>query len=913
MKFFPYRCYHYNTDPNPRTHSGVAIFIKTYIKHKVIEHKFSSDTLAILVETNNGPVIISVNYTPPSRPSLPRRDLDWICGHQTPVYLMADLNARHSTYDDFHSNPRGKLLHNGWTGRGRLRFLGPNEGTYRTVTGRLSKPDLVLSNRACYHHFTIRNADRNVSDHAPIRLTVSCTPIKIPCKSYEDIKNADWTAFSGTIKDNLRPFNLNGSPTDSINPAIDNVTNAIKVAKNRAIPVKNYRMSTKVRTSLKFFRLLKILVQLHNLLEIHRWNPAIKLYVMNHRNNIISQLKEEALSIQASNWKEFLNEAASVRNSNPKAFWSKIKSAMNKSPSNLTFAITDTGLPGGRVLEKKEDIEEAFRRVCREKYKPPPINCIDPATLDSVNNFHAQNPSITIPHQNIDLNRLISDSITISPIKPSEVIEVIHNFKNKAPGPDEIRRIHLVNAHKILIVLLTKIFNYALSAGLYPSEFKSGIMIFIAKKDKPPCNAANYRPITLINIFGKIYGKIINQRFVQHMENENLFNPHQFGFRKGRGTTSSLALTYEFISRKKASNPKRRVSVVARDVSGAFDRVWHECLIRLFTKLRLPFLFIKVISHFLKDRSLRIRIRGYLGPSFGMEAGVPQGAPDSPDFFNVSTLPMDFDFLNVHEYTYDPWYCDDQLQVIAGDYSRIGAHKFQLDKAIKTQNSFERTRGIITCTEKSVVIPIGQKLDRNFKVNDNGNILYYPTIQSTGTTKILGLTIARHSFTSAHISVASRNAKNSLSKCYRFQGLDTSVRIMLYKMLVLPILTYPVTPLNTAPKSGMLQLQRVQNKALSFIYNSRWPLIVPARNLHQRATLEPINIVIHDRARAIWEKIEAGIAADLNSFTRIDAIPYNNPYRNFPSSLYRARKPAPPPIFTLEDTHLPQVNAYYEI
>merc|ERR1712082_128346 len=107
---------------------------------------------------------------------------------------------------------------------------------------------------------------------------------------------------------------------------------------------------------------------------------------MNHRNSIISQLKEEALSIQATNWKEFLNEAASVRNSNPKAFWSKIKSAMNKSPSNLTFAITDTGLPGGKVLEKKEDIEEAFRRVCREKYKPPPINCIDSATLDSVNN-----------------------------------------------------------------------------------------------------------------------------------------------------------------------------------------------------------------------------------------------------------------------------------------------------------------------------------------------------------------------------------------------------------------------------------------------------------------------------------------------------------------------------------------------
>ena len=122
-----------------------------------------------------------------------------------------------------------------------------------------------------------------------------------------------------------------------------------------------------------------------------------------------------------------------------------------------------------------------------------------------------------------------------------------------------------------------------------------------------------------------------------------------------------------------------------------------------------------------------------------------------------------------------------------------------------------------------MVIPICQIMARVLKVNSIGNILNYPTLQSTGTTKILGLRVSRCSFSSAHIKTASSKAKNILTKCYSLQGLDTEVKIILYKMLIMPILTYPVMPLNTAPKRSMVTLQRDQNKALAFIYHSRWP------------------------------------------------------------------------------------------
>ena len=47
-----------------RNHDGTAIAIKSNIPHKIYD-SFISDLLAIEVETNTGPIIISTLYQPP--------------------------------------------------------------------------------------------------------------------------------------------------------------------------------------------------------------------------------------------------------------------------------------------------------------------------------------------------------------------------------------------------------------------------------------------------------------------------------------------------------------------------------------------------------------------------------------------------------------------------------------------------------------------------------------------------------------------------------------------------------------------------------------------------------------------------------------------------------------------------------
>ena len=261
---------------------------------------------------------------------------------------------------------------------------------------------------------------------------------------------------------------------------------------------------------------------------------------------------------------------------------------------------------------------------------------------------------------------------------------------------------------------------------------------------------------------------------------------------------------------------------------------------------------------------------------------------------------------------YCTWYCDDQLQIIANPHKKLFAHLHFLKKAIKIQSNFERTRGIVTCPDKSIVIPIGHHINENISLDLHGERTIYPTLRGSNTTKILGLTIARSSFTSHHAEIAHNKANAILKELLKLRDIDTRVKLHLIKALIIPSLTYPVTPLNSASIASMLKLQASLNKALQFVYNAHWPTnIISARNLHARAKILPINQIIHHSANKLWQKIKAGTAADITVCNNVLSIPYLNPNKRFHSSYLRSIKDEPPPLFTINDSHSRDVLNYY--
>ena len=148
-------------------------------------------------------------------------------------------------------------------------------------------------------------------------------------------------------------------------------------------------------------------------------------------------------------------------------------------------------------------------------------------------------------------------------------------------------------------------------------------MIFLPKANKSPYEHVNYRPISLLEVPAKIYEKVLNRRLLRHVEDKQLHNKRQHGFRPNRGTDTALAILHETIATHRGNG--LTVDLVFRDISRAFDKVWHDGLRYKIRTSQLPDTMTRTLCNYLSDRTATIRIGNYLGQTFGLNSGVPRG------------------------------------------------------------------------------------------------------------------------------------------------------------------------------------------------------------------------------------------------------------------------------------------------
>ena len=81
--------------------------------------------------------------------------------------------------------------------------------------------------------------------------------------------------------------------------------------------------------------------------------------------------------------------------------------------------------------------------------------------------------------------------------------------------------------------------------------------------------AKNYHPVSLHSMFSKIFEKPVNNSIFDHLEKCGLFSDFQCGFRSSQSTEDLLTVVAE----------AGATQAVALDISKAFDRVCHACLL----------------------------------------------------------------------------------------------------------------------------------------------------------------------------------------------------------------------------------------------------------------------------------------------------------------------------------------------
>ena len=114
--------------------------------------------------------------------------------------------------------------------------------------------------------------------------------------------------------------------------------------------------------------------------------------------------------------------------------------------------------------------------------------------------------------------------------------------------------------------------NSSIKQGIFPSELKIAKVFPIFKASDEQL-ITNYRPISVLNFFSKIFEKVVD-----FLESNNILYEHQYGFRKGHFTNHAVITLVERVA--KALDTGKIVVGVYLDIRKAFDAIDHPILLR---------------------------------------------------------------------------------------------------------------------------------------------------------------------------------------------------------------------------------------------------------------------------------------------------------------------------------------------
>ena len=211
-----------------------------------------------------------------------------------------------------------------------------------------------------------------------------------------------------------------------------------------------------------------------------------------------------------------------------------------------------------------------------------------------------------------------------------EVSKIISELKNGKSSDFPIRVIKKLSP--ILSPVLCSQYNRLMADGDFPSILKTGKITPVYKKDDEQL-LENYRPVSTLPIFGKLFEKIIYTRLYGFFVSNRVLQKSQFGFRQGHSTSHALNYSISYI--EKSVREGSNILGIFIDLSKAFDTIDHSILLRKLQNYGIRGIPLKLIESYLADRKQHVSILGEISDDLPVVFGVPQGSCLGPLLFLI--------------------------------------------------------------------------------------------------------------------------------------------------------------------------------------------------------------------------------------------------------------------------------------
>lgn len=317
-----------------------------------------------------------------------------------------------------------------------------------------------------------------------------------------------------------------------------------------------------------------------------------------------SLLRNRYHRVHTACYNKYLFNCQQALTKNPKIFWSYAKS--RKQTSNYPNILT----LNNRILSEGSDMVEGFNNFFYSMFSLPVPQYAQSELVD--------------PQQAVENigTLLISETSVLSLLKNLDV--------KKGAGCDNIPPYFIKQCASVLAGPLAKLFTKSIRGGVFPTVWKEAKIVPVHKKGLK-IKIENYRPISILNVFSKIFEKSVYNSIYPFVS--KCIPSEQHGFLKGRSTTTNLVLFAKYI--RDNIEQGYQIDVIYTDFEKAFDRVDHNILLSKLHKLGIHGDLLRWIESYLTNRCQAVVLGGYRSDFIIIPSGVPQGSHLGPLFYNI--------------------------------------------------------------------------------------------------------------------------------------------------------------------------------------------------------------------------------------------------------------------------------------